>query len=101
MSTKQVIAEIAAERERQKSVEGWTEAHDDEHDRGELAYAAGCYAGFAHLTIVTPPDAWPWSASYWKQKGARRDLIRAAALIVAEIERIDRKQAARGAKAGK
>jgi hypothetical protein len=89
-----VVGEIAAERERQKSVEGWTEAHDDEHADGELARAAACYARFAHYAPALPPIGWPWELSAWKQKGARRDLVRAAALIVAEIERIDR--AARG-----
>ncbi len=35
-----VILEIARERERQMSVEGWTVEHDDEHSCGELANAA-------------------------------------------------------------
>lgn len=39
MSTEYVIAEIAAERERQKSVEGWTPEHDDEHVGSEMARA--------------------------------------------------------------
>lgn len=55
------ITDITAERERQSSVEGWTHKHDDVHDRRDLAIAA-----------------------------ARRDLVRAGALIVAEIERLDR-----------
>jgi hypothetical protein len=40
----------------------------------------------------TTPKAefWPWSLHWWKPKSPRRDLIRAAALIVAEIERLDR-----------
>ena len=40
-------------------------------------------------------DLWPWAASWWKPKNRRRDLVRAAALIVAEIERIDRATVAR------
>lgn len=39
-----VLEEIAAERQRQIEVEGWTPNHDDEHDRGEMANAAACYA---------------------------------------------------------
>jgi hypothetical protein len=35
-------------------------------------------------------DLWPWHDDWWKPKDRRRDLIRAAALIVAEIERLDR-----------
>lgn len=38
------------------------------------------------------PPMWPraWDLERWKPKDRRRDLIRAAALIVAEIERLDR-----------
>lgn len=92
-----VILEIARERERQPSEEGWTPEHDDEHTGGELAIAAGCYAISAYDGFVTDdcrddgsPYQWPWARRWWKPKNPRRDLIRAAALIVAEIERIDR-----------
>jgi hypothetical protein len=33
---------------------------------------------------------WPWSREWWQPKDRRRDLVRAGALIVAEIERLDR-----------
>jgi hypothetical protein len=36
------------------------------------------------------PALWPWGAHWWKPKTGRRDLVRAAALLVAEIERLDR-----------
>lgn len=88
-----VIDEIAAERRRQIEAEGWTPEHDDgEHSRGELPEAAACYAlnaaGARHRDRVF--QMWPWDFGWWKPKDARRDLIRAAALIVAEVERIDR-----------
>jgi hypothetical protein len=38
------------------------------------------------------PEMWPWSREWWKPRNSRRDLVRAAALIVAEIERVDRKE---------
>lgn len=88
-----VIAEIRAERDRQRSDEGWTPEHDDKHDMGQMALAAGCYAlngaaqRFAQGIV---PIFWPWAREWWKPKSRRRDLVRAAALIVAEIERIDR-----------
>lgn len=97
-----VINEIAAERRRQISAEGWTPGHDDsEHFDGQLAVAAGCYAihagGRMDLTLRGDeyiPRGWPL---YWKfnPKNPRRDLIRAAALIVAEVERLDRLTAIR------
>lgn len=96
--TRSVLDEIEDERFRQITKEGWTVEHDDEHARGEMSAAASCYAANACLNVSGepsyatghPPTAWMWGAEWWKPQGARRDLIRAAALIVAEIERIDR-----------
>lgn len=97
-----VIEEIAAERLRQIEAEGWTPEHDNNHTDGKLATAAACYAlnsvlsgpihydRFADLLKNTVHKAWPWPRSWWKPKDRRRDLIRAGALIVAEIERLDR-----------
>ena len=83
--------DVLTERARQQSEEGWTQAHDDQHLGGEMAKAAACYAMYFDFRLgVCPPD-WPWAQSWWKQKNPRRDLVRAAALILAEIERIDRK----------
>lgn len=82
-----VIDEIAAERARQISEEGWTLEHDDEHASGEMALAAAAYAvHFRH----SQGRLWPWSQQWWKPGEHRRNLIKAAALIVAEIERLDR-----------
>jgi len=78
-----VIEEIAAERHRQVEQEGWSHEHDDQHLNGEMAGAAACYC-------LGSVSHWPWDAAWWKPKGRRRDLIRAGALIVAEIERLDR-----------
>lgn len=94
-----VIDEIAAERARQIEQEGWTAEHDDDHDAGELAAAGASYAINAadQLSPLSQGDGenlspimWPWAWEWWKPKNPRRDLIRAAALIVAEIERMDR-----------
>jgi hypothetical protein len=92
-----VVEEIAAERRRQIEAEGWTPEHDNQHNRGELALAAACYArhGLNGAHRLAVPLSWPWNDGWWKPKDRRRDLIRAAALIVAEIERLDRLAAAR------
>lgn len=90
---------IADERERQICGEGWTPAHDDAHSGGELAEAAACYASLASeqsrdednpCTDRTPPNAWPWDAEWWKPKDRLRNLVRAGALIAAEIDRVQR-----------
>lgn len=94
-----VPGEIAEERKRQVEDEGYSEEHDDCHSRGELAFAAGCYAYTAGLASCIEPDDhglqhipsdWPWDRKSWKPKDKHRNLIRAAALIIAEIERLDR-----------
>lgn len=90
-------ADVLAERRRQIETEGWTPEHDDRHNAGEMALAASCYAqegpdpyGHGWPTI---PSAWPWSPDWWKPQGYRRNLVKAAALILAEIERLDRSAA--------
>ena len=35
----------------------------------------------------TPPKEWPWDAAWWKPATRQRNLVKATALIVAEIER--------------
>lgn len=98
-----VLDEIAGERRRQVEVEGWTAEHDDGHDFGDLAAAAGCYAinadpegwrsndhHFDEAGHATSPSYWPWDAAWWKPSTPRRDMVKAAALLVAAIERHDR-----------
>lgn len=90
--------DVLEERERQITAEGWTPEHDDEHENGELAAAAATYATSAADCIVhVQPyqNTWPWQNSWWKPTTPRRDLVKAAALILAEIERLDR-EAAKG-----
>lgn len=85
-------ADVLAERQRQISFEGWTPEHDDKHSDGEMALAASSYALYAHKRPIAPaiPYNWPWEPEWFKQQGARRDLVKAGALILAEIERLDR-----------
>jgi hypothetical protein len=85
------IGAISQERWRQVFEEGWSHDHDDRHLNGELAVAAGCYA----FTTVIPskglPVMWPFDAAWWKpSKDRRANLVKAGALIAAEIERLDR-----------
>ncbi|HHK2867323.1 TPA: hypothetical protein ACQRM7_000703 [Pseudomonas aeruginosa] len=92
----QAWLDVQAERRRQITAEGWTPEHDDEHDNGEMARAAACYAlagssapsdGTAALLVSL---AWPWDEQWWKPSTARRDMVKACALALAEIERLDR-----------
>lgn len=99
----QAVNDVVAERQRQRDEEAWSPAHDDEHTDGELAVAAGCYAmhngggfGIHDYCADDVPRQWPFEPPSWKPKDPRRDLVRAAALIIAEIERLDRAATSRG-----
>ncbi|MBU9502880.1 hypothetical protein KTE68_22270 [Burkholderia multivorans] len=87
--------DVLSERRRQIEAEGWTPDHDDEHDNGEMACAAACYA-LAELFVFDMSGLfdklWPsdWSRKWWKPTTKRRNLVKAGGLILAEIERIDR-----------
>ncbi|HDZ25644.1 hypothetical protein LCGC14_1066490 [marine sediment metagenome] len=90
MKTKseEITFEILSERQYQKTSEGWDEDHDYfEHSEGELAEAAACYA---YTQVENLP--WPWDRQSDKRgkHDRRRQLVIAAALLVAEIERFDR-----------
>jgi hypothetical protein len=91
--------DVLSERRRQVDGEGWSYQHDDQHDAGALcsagaAYAlnAGCVLYPLNGTPIEDPTqvGWMFNLSWWKPKTPRQDLVRAAALIIAEIERIDR-----------
>ncbi|KWR88789.1 hypothetical protein [Cupriavidus sp. IDO] len=85
--------DVLAERRRQVESEGWTPEHDDKYIHGDMSSAAGCYAtqGRHHYpTPGNPPPNWPWAAEWWKPKDYRSNLVRSGALILAEIERLDR-----------
>lgn len=95
---------ILLERVRQVTKEGWAAEHDDLAVREQLARAAVCYAdpnprmiglcvptgsgGLGHRYV---PEAWPFDPRSWKPSDNRiRNLVRAGALIAAEIDRLQR-----------
>ena len=98
------IKDVINERQRQINQEFYSTENDDEYEQNELLRAAVCYAenvvrrGWVFDSNFGPdvyqeeevPDLWPWDLDFWKPKNPRRDLVRAAALLIAEIERIDR-----------
>lgn len=88
---------VLTERLRQINGEGWTPEHDDEHEDGELANAAACYAlserdrKNQHLRPLDMVDVlWPWDDDWWKPtpNNRVRELEKAGGLIIAEIDRL-------------
>jgi hypothetical protein len=95
------VSLIAAERKRQIEVEYWSPAHDDEWEECQLLDAALCYAGMAGSLIMDSDkgeeariglvEGWPWDAEWWKpSQEPIRNLVKAGALIAAEIDRLQR-----------
>ncbi|MHC1701774.1 MAG: hypothetical protein AB9900_12535 [Humidesulfovibrio sp.] len=84
------IGLIAQERGRQVHEEGWTPEHDAKHTGGELAQAAAyyCCPDDNAENNLFPID---WSIEWAKREGfptpTLRDLVKAGALIAAEIDR--------------
>lgn len=86
--TQAVLNEVAAERQHQVEL-GYSAISDDAYVDAELAQAAAAYA--LNATRSSAADLfYPWPGHTWQPGDARRDLIRVAALAVAEIERLDR-----------
>ena len=86
----QAALDVLTERRRQIEAEGWTPEHDDAHSSGDLMQAAICYAMGATFVSGATLDLWPWDRAWWKPKDKRSNIVRAAALLLAEIERLDR-----------
>lgn len=86
---------IAEERERQKYVENFNTEHDKQWVNGQLANAAASYALTDTERIAVGKkngivETWPFSKDWWKPTPNNRikELIKAGALIAAEIDRL-------------
>ena len=94
------IESVLAERKRQIKEEGWTSQHDAERQPDELATAGALYAlpemcrNWASRPFGVFIDwVWPFESAAWKPTPSdrRRELVKAAALIIAEIDAMDRR----------
>jgi len=92
MSNLRAAIDVVDERVRQLEAEDWDYEHDDQYTGRELMHAAICYAkaGIDPYVGNAQTVEWPWGEDDWKPKSYRENLVRAAALLIAEIERIDR-----------
>lgn len=88
MEVPQAWLDVQAERRRQITAEGWTPEHDDLYCAAELPRAAAAY--ILNGANDEAPAIWPFVTKWWKPRDARSNYVRAGALILAEIERLDR-----------
>lgn len=85
---------IAQERQRQIDIEGFNRKHDSYINVGDMSRAAICYIGNAFKFDTR--GFWPWDSHWWKpspptKEGKIRDLVKAGALIAAEIDKLQLK----------
>jgi hypothetical protein len=84
-------SDVLTERRRQVEAEGYDADGDDEQDQGEMARAAAAYLLLAAgVRSELAEMHWPWEYALFKRADPRRMLVKAAALAMAEIERLDR-----------
>lgn len=82
------LDDVLAERQRQIGA-GYDAAHDDEHVDGEIARAAAAYA-LHDSASDAPPRCWPFGSHEFRAGARRANLVKAAAMLLAEVERLDR-----------
>lgn len=92
--TVNVIRNVFDERVRQYQEKGRTRDLDDAYFEGTLAHAAAylIMRQFPDHVGVGNPIDWPWPDNMPKPRECREDLVRAAAMLIAEIESLDRKE---------
>lgn len=88
-----ILTEILSERIRQITAEGYDAAHDDAHTFGEIGQMAASYALLGAGNFADADRVWPWDEPHTGEHTGRRAMIIAAALCLAEIERLDRAEA--------
>lgn len=105
--TVRAIRDIHTERRRQRRTHNYDHAHDDGHTGGELVGAAIAWAAQPHWLFVleqafphhrpTLKRVWPdtWALPQFVAHTPREHLVKAAALLLAEIERLDRAEGRR------
>lgn len=87
----QAAVDVLKERCRQVSDEGFTTDRDDAFTDYQLPRAAVCYAiNSAGLPPHRATLYWPFAPAAFKPVDRRAGLVKAAALLLAEIERLDR-----------
>lgn len=90
----QAWLDVQAERRRQVEVEGYHGFRDSHYINYELSKAARAYIEVSWHALsgglpCKQPESWPWMAGF-KWSDGRTMLVKAAALTLAEIERLDR-----------
>lgn len=86
------LAAVAHERRRQVAEKGYSTEQDNGYLRDELVIAGIALALSSIGSVTAAESFWPhgWRERDWFDRDRRAELVKAGAMIVAEIERIDR-----------
>lgn len=90
------LEKVQEERTRQIETEGWSPEYDSMVNTDEqLATAAACYACPENLRgdfIYGLLSFWPFDTRWWKPSplDRKKEIIKAAALLYAEYDRLDK-----------
>jgi len=76
--------------ERRRQILKYPYEHDDSHDYKELAYAAACYAAPKTIHGADGQPVWPFQEPMPQDIPRPKQLLRAAAMCAAELERMQR-----------
>lgn len=78
---------VKEEREKQINKHGYNVAHDRQHSRKAVLYGALAYLNSAIYSSNVGIEDWPFEKESFKPEGDIKNLVKAAAMIVAEIDK--------------
>ena len=94
-SLQNAMLALLDERARQMFEKGFDAEHDDTHTGGQLAAAAASHACLEAGEPGIASRVWPFTFDEFNSaNSARKDLIKAGSLILAELERLERAEKA-------
>ena len=78
---------VKEEREKQINKHGYTTVHDRHHPNKAVLYGALAYLNSAIYSPTVGIEDWPFKEESFKPEGDIKNLVKAAAMIIAEIDK--------------
>lgn len=78
---------VKKEREKQISKHGYTTVHDRQHPKKAVLYGALAYLNSVIYSSNVGIEDWPFKEESFKPEGDIKNLVKAAAMIIAEIDK--------------
>lgn len=78
---------VKEEREKQINKYGYTTVHDRQHHSKVVLYGALAYLNSTIYSSTAGIEDWPFEKESFKPEGDIKNLVKAAAMIIAEIDK--------------